>query len=97
MTTTPIDTKIEILTNNLDAVERFLALYDLYRMAGQQRLSVADALRVSKVMNEIAQQDRDLNVRAWAKYYYERMLGLRPLYPKPFLPKMWKLLLVEEA
>lgn len=91
-----IDQRIHTLHTNLDAVERFLALYDLYRYITEERPSVADASRINEQMQLAAENDRDLNVRAWARYFHGRIWGERSLDPKPHLPKMWQLLIVED-
>jgi len=92
-----IEQRIHTLQTNLDAVERFLALYDLYRFMTDDRPTVAEASRINELMQRAAETDRDLNVRAWARYFHERVWGERNLEdPKPHLPKIWQLLIIEE-
>jgi hypothetical protein len=88
---------IQTLHYNLDAVERFLALHDLFRMTQRDRLSVAEVTRISDAMALASEDDRDLNVRVWAKYYHERLWGKRGQEPKPYRPKLWELLIVEDV
>ncbi|MEO0560713.1 MAG: hypothetical protein AAF125_01265 [Chloroflexota bacterium] len=96
METIRVADRIGALQTNLDAVERFLALYDLYKFMSKGRPSVADASQINEAMQAAASNDRDLNVRAWASYFQDRIWGKRGLRPKPYLPKMWQLLIVEE-
>ena len=91
-----IEKQIQTLQTNLDAVERFLALYDLYRYMTDERPTVAEASHINALMQQASDDDRDLNVRAWARYFHGRIWGERRLEPKPYLPKMWQLLIVEE-
>jgi len=96
MIDTPIEKHIDTLNTNRDAVERFLALYDLYKLMTRGRPTVAAASRINEMMKFVAEEDRDLNVRAWARYFHERIWGRRDAARKPHLPKMWELLIVEE-
>lgn len=91
-----IDKHIQTLRTHRDAVERFLALYDLYKFMVRGRPSVAEASRIDQVVQSAADEDRDLNIRAWARYFHERIWGQRAVDPKPHLPKIWQLLIVDE-
>jgi site-specific recombinase len=91
-----IEQLISTLKTHRDAVERFLALYDLYKFMTRGRPSVADASRIDDVVQAAADEDRDLNIRAWARYFHERIWGQRPIEPKPHLPKIWQLLIVDD-
>lgn len=91
-----IDEKIALMHAHQDAVERFLAVYDLYRMLRYSRLSVADATRIMSALEQAAGDDRDLNVRSWAKYARQRAMGKIGEHPRPFLPRQWALLIVDD-
>lgn len=92
---THIEESLKTIEEHQDAVERFLALYDLYRYMVRARPSVADAARIDAAMLCTSRQDRDLNVRAWARYFHGQIWGKPPLMDKPYLPRQWELLIVE--
>ncbi len=97
MTASELDDHIHTLRNHGDAVERFLALYDLHRLMTHSTPTVAQAVPVIDALQYAEANDRSPDIRAWAGYYRRRLLGEIPAEPKPFLPRLWRLLLVEEA
>jgi hypothetical protein len=97
MSATDINTLTQTLHNHSDVVERFLALYDLNRLMVQGTPTVAEAVTITAAMHHAEENDRSPDVQAWAGYYRRRLLGEIPPEPKPFLPRLWRLLLVEEA
>lgn len=92
---TDVETLIETLHTHRDALERFFALYDLYRLLKQGTPNVADALHVFQAMQQAAAHDRDHHIRAWAHYYHHRLLGEVPTEAAPHLPKQWQLFIVK--
>lgn len=97
MSAPDIHTLIQTLHNHSDAVERFLALYDLNRFMLYGTPTVAEAVTVTAALQQAEKTDRSPDIRAWAGYYRGRLLGEVPPEPKPFLPRLWRLLLVQEA
>ncbi|MEL6150873.1 MAG: hypothetical protein AAFV33_21925 [Chloroflexota bacterium] len=91
---TDVNHLIDNLHTHPDPVERFLALYDMNRLLTRGRPTVADAARMIGAIQEVVTADTDHNVRAWAQYYLRRMMG-KPIAEAPFMPRTWRLLIVE--
>ncbi|MEM6280817.1 MAG: hypothetical protein AAF787_01375 [Chloroflexota bacterium] len=91
---TGIDDLIHILQTHPDPVERFLALYDMNRLLTRGQPTVAEAARMITAMQAAITADADHNVRAWAQHYLRRMMG-QPTAEPPFMPRTWRLLIVE--
>ncbi len=92
---TDLELLVKRAKHHLDALERFLALYDMNRLLNTTTPNAHDACWMLNTFIHVEENDRDPHVRSWARYYRRRLVGEVPPTPKPYLPEMWQLLIVE--